>query len=57
MCDLGLALPELGRVSLSELAEVHGMLKLPIERDLHFLADKGLSGYAMVARSGGRIQA
>ena len=57
LCDLGLGLPELGRVSLTELAQVRGMLKLPIEQDLHFRADKRLSAYAKVARSAGRIQA
>lgn len=49
--------PELGRVSLSELAQVRGMLRLPIEQDLHLRADKRLSCYAKVARSAGRIQA
>jgi len=57
LCDRGLGFPELGRVSLSELAQVRGMLRLPIEQDLHFRADKRLSGYAKVARSAGRIQA
>ncbi|RQT64659.1 DUF2958 domain-containing protein [Burkholderia cepacia] len=36
-CDLGLGMPELGWVSLQELATVRGQLGLPIERDLHFL--------------------
>jgi hypothetical protein len=57
LCDLGLGFPELGRVSLTELAQVRGMLKLPIEQDLHFRADQRLSAYAKVARSAGRIQA
>ena len=57
LCDLGLGFPELGRVSLAELAQVRGMLNLPIEQDLHFRADKRLSAYAKEARSAGRIQA
>jgi hypothetical protein len=57
LCDLGLGCPEIGPVRLSELAEVRGMLKLPIEQDLHFHPDKRLSAYARIAISAGRIQA
>jgi len=49
--------PELGYVSLLELAAVRGKLGLPIERDLHFEADKSISVYAEEARSRGRIAA
>lgn len=34
LCDLGMGFPELGYVSLRELAELRSML--PIERDLYF---------------------
>lgn len=54
-CDLGLGAPELGWVSLRELATVHGRLGLPVERDLHFRAEKRLSAYARDARLAGRI--
>ncbi|CAN7776885.1 DUF2958 domain-containing protein [Variovorax sp. LjRoot175] len=57
LCDLGLGFPELGRVSLAELAQVRGMMKLPIEQDLHFWPDRCLSAYAKEARMAGRIQA
>ncbi len=57
LCDLGLGCPELGYVSLAELAAVRGRLGLPIERDLHFKADQSLSAYADAARSRGRIVA
>jgi DUF2958 family protein len=57
LCDLGLGCPELGYVALVELATVRGKLGLPIERDLHFDADKALSAYAEEARSSGRIVA
>lgn len=57
LCDLGLGFPELGCVSLSELARLRGMLGLPIEQDPHFSADKRLSTCAKEARSAGRIQA
>ncbi len=55
LCDLGLGEPELGYVSLTELRTVRGKLGLPVERDLHFEADKPISAYADEARSRGRI--
>ncbi|XQM33789.1 hypothetical protein DFLDMN_000599 [Cupriavidus sp. H19C3] len=55
LCDLGLGMPELGWVSLQELATVRGRLGLPIERDLHFRAEKRLSAYARDARRAGQI--
>lgn len=55
LCDLGLGCPELGYVSLSELAEVRGSLGLPIACDRHFEALGPLSFYAGKARSAGRI--
>ncbi len=55
LCDLGLGMPELGWVSLAELASVRGRLGLPIERDLHFRAEKRLSAYLRDARHAGRI--
>jgi hypothetical protein len=55
LCDLGLGCPELGYVSLAEVTEVRGRLGLPVERDLHFVADKSLSAYADEARANGRI--
>ena len=55
LCDLGLGSPELGSVSLSELASLRGRLGLPIERDEHFRPAKPLSAYAAEARAQGRI--
>src|SRR5258708_10671278 len=46
LCDLGMGFPELGSVSISEIATLRGKLGLPVERDLHFKADKTLSAYA-----------
>ncbi|MHC2531873.1 DUF2958 domain-containing protein [Bradyrhizobium diazoefficiens] len=57
LCDLGLDHPELGWVSLAEIKEVRGRLGLPVERDLHFTADKPISAYAAEARAKGRIVA
>jgi hypothetical protein len=55
LCDLGMGCPELGYVSLTELRTVRGKLGLPIERDLHFEADKPISAYALDARTRGHI--
>ena len=55
LCDLGLGAPELGWVSLQELATVRGRLGLPVERDLHFRAEKRLRAYARDARLAGRV--
>lgn len=50
LCDLGAGFPELGSVSLTELRGVRGKAGLPIERDLHFQANKPLSAYTAEAR-------
>jgi hypothetical protein len=55
LCDLGVGCPELGWLSLAELAQVRGNLGLPVERDLHFLADRRISVYAREALLAGRI--
>ena len=57
LCDLGLGFPELGSVSLSELASVRGRLGLPVERDRHFAAKKPLSAYAREASEAGHTRA
>jgi hypothetical protein len=55
LCDLGLGCPELGYVSLAELATVRGKLSLPVGRDRHFEADRSISAYAADARARGHI--
>lgn len=55
LCDLGMQFPELGCVSLSEIAAVRGRLGLKVERDRHFKADKPLSAYASIAAEHGAI--
>jgi len=57
LCDLGIGFPELGYVSLSELAALRGPLGLPVERDLLFIAKKPLSHYADDARINRYIRA
>lgn len=55
LCDLSVGEPELGYVSLAELAGFRGRLHLPVERDAHFRPDKPLSAYAAVALANSRI--
>ncbi len=57
LCDLGMGSPEIGSVSLDEIAAVRGPGGLRIERDIHFEAKKTLQGYADEARRLGRIEA
>jgi hypothetical protein len=55
LCDLGLGVPEIGFVLLSEIDAIRGRCGLPVERDLAFRADKPLTGYAALARRWGCI--
>lgn len=55
LCDLGHGFPELGNVSLAEIAAVRGWLGLGIERDLQFTGRHPLSVYAAAAVREGRI--
>ena len=58
LCDLGHGSPELGYVSLEELASVKLMRGLLyIERDEHFTATKTISEYTQAARIARRIEA
>lgn len=58
LCDLGMGLPELGFVSLDELARLRSRFGgLGMERDRAFRAKMPLSTYASAARDCGRIQA
>ncbi len=55
LCDLGMGSPEIGRVSLTEIAALRGPGGLRVERDIHFEALKTLSGYMQEARRLGRL--
>ena len=57
LCDLGVGCPELGSVSLAELAEIRGALGLPVERDLWFTPARTLGAYADAATTAGAIRA
>lgn len=57
LCDLGLGCPEIGWVSLAEIAAIRGRLGLPVECDRVWQAEHRLSKYAADARIRGRITA
>jgi hypothetical protein len=58
LCDLGVGCPELGSVSIAELADIRLLGgALGIERDRHWKATKPLSAYADEAQRAGRIVA
>jgi len=58
LCDLGMGSPELGSVSLSELASLKfPPFGFPVELDENFKGEKPLSEYAEEARAAGRIVA
>jgi len=55
LCDLGVGFPELGYVSLSELAALRGALNLPVEKDRHVKLDKPLRVYVAQAEQSQHI--
>lgn len=55
LCDLGIGLPALGTVKLSELASIVGPFKRPVMRDLYFRATRTLSEYTRLAQLNGSI--
>jgi Protein of unknown function (DUF2958) len=55
LCDLGLGDPELGYVSLHELAAARGPLGRPPERDLDIAPTRAIAAYAEVGREHRRI--
>ncbi|KAB2793807.1 DUF2958 domain-containing protein [Brucella anthropi] len=57
LCDLGLGNVELGYASLAEISALRGPMRLLVEVDRHFRADKPLSAYVAEARAKGRIVA
>lgn len=55
LCDLGLGFPELGYVSITELAEVRGPMGFPVEDDFGFTPKYPISIYARAASAARRI--
>lgn len=54
LCDLGMGFPELGYVSLSELASIN-VLDLTVQRDEKFVAEFPMSVYSEAARNSRQI--
>ena len=55
LIDLGISMPELGSVKLSDLASIVGPRKQPVMRDRYFQAVRPLSEYLRLAQENGSI--
>ncbi|MGV7186991.1 DUF2958 domain-containing protein [Xanthomonas axonopodis] len=55
LIDLGIGMPALGTVKLSDLAGIVGPRKLPVRRDRYFQAARPLSEYVRLAEENGSI--
>ena len=55
LIDLGIGMPALGTVKLSDLAEIVGPQNRPVLRDLYFRATRPLSEYVRSAQLDGSI--
>ncbi|HBP5015975.1 DUF2958 domain-containing protein [Pseudomonas paraeruginosa] len=55
LIDLGLGMPALGAVKLSDLASIIGPRKQPVMRDRYFLPTRRLSEYLRLAEENGAI--
>ena len=55
LIDLGIGMPSLGTVRLSDLAGIVGPRKLPLQRDRYFQAVRPLSEYVRLAQENGAI--
>ena len=53
--DVGIGMPELGHIKLSDLASIVGPNKQPVARDLYFQAARPLSEYLRLAQENGSI--
>ena len=53
--DVGIGMPELGRIKLSDLASIVGPNKQPVMRDRYFRAVRPLSEYLRLAQENGSI--
>lgn len=55
LIDLGIGMPALGTVRLSDLASIVGPCKQPVMRDLYFQPVRRLSGYVRLAQENGSM--
>lgn len=53
--DVGIGMPELGHIKLSDLASIVGPNKLPVRRDRYFQAVRPLSEYLRLAQENGSV--
>lgn len=53
--DVGIGMPELGHIKLSDLTSIVGPNKQPVMRDLYFQAVHPLSEYLRLAQENGSI--
>ena len=53
--DLGLGMPDLGEIKLSDLASIVGPNKLPVMRDRYFKPTRTLAEYTRLAEHDGAI--
>ena len=55
LIDLGLGMPELGEIKLSDLASIVGPRQQPVMRDRYFRAVRPLSEYLRLAQENGSV--
>ena len=55
LIDLGISMPELGTVKLSDLASIVGPRQQPVMRDRYFRAVRPLSEYLRLAQENGSV--
>ena len=55
LIDLGISMPELGTVKLSDLAAIVGPRQQPVMRDRYFQAVRPLSEYLRLAQKNGSV--
>ena len=55
LIDLGIGMPELGEIKLSDLASIVGPRQQPVVRDRYFRAVRPLSEYLRLARENGSV--
>ena len=53
--DVGIGMPDLGEIKLSDLASLVGPNKLPVRRDQYFKAVRPLSEYLRLAQENGSV--
>ena len=55
LCDVGIGMPEMGSIKLSDLATIVGPQRIPVRRDLYFHAVRPMSESLRLAQANGSI--